>query len=383
MTDAPDRRRALVVEDDADIRSLLVQILTMQGFDVTEAGTAREGLIAARQGADLITLDLNLPDGDGIEICREVRTFSDAYILMITARTDEIQRLTGLETGADDYISKPFSPRELVARINSIFRRQNRQSAVEEANATEQRRAAEVQQSLLPRDALHLDDYELAGQFRPSRSVGGDFYDWYRTADGLHLTVADAMGKGMGAALIAATVRAVMRSVSNQSDIDAAFNAAARATEPDLDKAGCFVTLFHGRFNTTTGIVDYVDAGHGLALHITADGRCTRLAPGGPPIGAWTGQTWTSGRVVIAPGDTLAVISDGLLDAYPTIDEFTAAMGEVIHASPSAAAACETMLGLADVPEVDDDVTVVILHRKAGGGTDAMSSVLHAAEPAP
>ncbi|RJU01091.1 response regulator [Arthrobacter frigidicola] len=381
MTDAPDRRRALVVEDDADIRSLLVQILTMQGFDVTEAGTAREGLMAARLGVDLITLDLNLPDGDGIEICREVRTFSDAYILMITARTDEIERLTGLETGADDYISKPFSPRELVARLNSIFRRQNRQSAVEEANATERRRAAEVQQSLLPRDALSLDDYDLAGQFRPSRSVGGDFYDWYRTADGLHLTVADAMGKGMGAALIAATVRAVMRSVSNQSNIDAAFNAAARATEPDLDKAGSFVTLFHARFNTSTGVVDYVDAGHGLALHITAGGDCTRLSPGGPPVGAWAGQTWTPGRLVLAPGDTLAVISDGLLDAYPTIDEFTAAMGRVVHSSESAAQACETLLGLADVPEVDDDVTVVILRRKAAGATGEAGN-LRAAERA-
>lgn len=364
MTDSPQKRRALVIEDDSDIRGLLVHILALQGFEVTEAGTAGAGLAAARAGADLITLDLNLPDGDGMEVCKEVRTFSDAYILMITARTDEIERLTGLETGADDYISKPFSPRELVARINSLFRRQRTRSAVDEAHADERRRAGEVQQSLLPQDSLHLEEYELAGRFRPSRSVGGDFYDWYRTPEGLHLTVADAMGKGMGAALIAATVRAVLRSAGDRPDLDGAFGSAARAMEADLEQAGSFVTLFHGRLTAADGVVDYVDAGHGLALKVAADGTCTRLTPGGPPVGAWPGQEWISGRVDLAPGDSLAVVSDGLLDVYETVEDFTTAVADVVHSSPTAADACRVLLELADVPEVADDVTVVILGRR-------------------
>lgn len=121
MTVVPQTRRALVIEDDVDIRSLLVQILGREGFEVVEAATASEGREKARAGADLITLDLNLPDGDGMEVCRDVRQFSDAYILMVTARADEIERLTGIGTGADDYISKPFSPRELVRRIHALF----------------------------------------------------------------------------------------------------------------------------------------------------------------------------------------------------------------------------------------------------------------------
>jgi sigma-B regulation protein RsbU (phosphoserine phosphatase) len=363
MTAATEIRRALVVEDDVDIRGLLVQILKREGFEVAEAATAREGLIKARAGADLITLDLNLPDGDGVDICREVRTFSDAYILMITARTDEIERLTGLETGADDYISKPFSPRELVARINSLFRRQSRQAAADVANADERQRAAEVQQNLLPRDNLWLRDYELAGRFRPSRSVGGDFYDWYGTPDGLHFTVADAMGKGMGAALIAATVRAIMRSVSSQTNTETAFAMAARATEADLDQTSSFVTLFHGRLTADAGVVSYVDAGHGLALHVSADGSVTRLPSAGPPVGAWPDQSWAAGTLQLEPGDSLAIVSDGLLDIYETVEEFTEAVAGVITAADGADAACAVLLDLADVPEVADDVTVVILRR--------------------
>ncbi|WP_104180754.1 SpoIIE family protein phosphatase [Arthrobacter sp. B0490] len=363
MTVAPQVRRALVVEDDVDIRGLLVQVLTREGFEVSEAATAREGLEKARAGADLITLDLNLPDGDGVEVCREVRTFSDAYILMITARTDEIERLTGLETGADDYISKPFSPRELVARIKSLFRRQSRQAEADVVNADDRLRAAEVQQNLLPRDQLTLEDYELAGRFRPSRSVGGDFYDWYGTRDGLHLTVADAMGKGMGAALIAATVRATMRSVAAQPSIETAFATAARATEADLDQNDSFVTLFHGRLHAATGTVSYVDAGHGLALHVAADGGVTRLPSAGPPVGAWPDQTWSPGTAILQPGDSLAIVSDGLMDIYETVAQFTDAVAGVVTAMGSADAACAALLALADVPEVADDVTVVVLRR--------------------
>ena len=117
-------RRALVVEDDSDIRGLIVHSLAMQGFNVDSAPTGRQGLELARElQPDIITLDLGLPDLDGIEVCRRIRDFSDAYIVMITARQDEIDRLIGLETGADDYLIKPFSPRELQARVNAMFRR--------------------------------------------------------------------------------------------------------------------------------------------------------------------------------------------------------------------------------------------------------------------
>lgn len=120
----PDARTALIIEDDADVRHLLVMTLGMNGFTTLEAGTGREGVALVREHQpDLVTLDLNLPDIDGVEVCRQIRPLTDAYVIMITARQDEIDRLIGLEIGADDFVVKPFSPREVGARVNAMFRR--------------------------------------------------------------------------------------------------------------------------------------------------------------------------------------------------------------------------------------------------------------------
>jgi sigma-B regulation protein RsbU (phosphoserine phosphatase) len=366
MPAAQDHRRAVIVEDNEDIRSLLVQIVTAQGFTVAEAESGREGLELVRAGADLITLDLNLPDVDGIELCRQIREFSDAYILMITARVDEIDRLSGLETGADDYISKPFSPRELQARISALFRRPRTQPPAPGPGPghEEQDRAAEVQRSLLPGEPLRLEEYELGGSCRPTRNVGGDFFDWYLSEGGLQLTVADAMGKGMGAALIAATVRAVMRSAAKNPDLDQAFALASRTLEDDLEQSSSFATIFHARLDARQAVLSYVDAGHGLGLHIH-DGAVRRLPSGGPPVGAVPGALWTSGAVPLAPGDSLMVVSDGLLDAYDSVDAAVEAVAAAVVAHTSPQDACEAVLALASGDAVTDDVTAVMIHRRA------------------
>jgi two-component system OmpR family response regulator len=136
MENAPvQERRALVVEDDEDIRALLEYTLQTQGFDVVAVDSGVAGVEAVRETQpDLITLDLGLPGIDGIEACRRIRDISDAYIVMITARDDEIDRLLGLETGADDFIAKPFSARELRARVNAMFRRPRSRVAAPAAN---------------------------------------------------------------------------------------------------------------------------------------------------------------------------------------------------------------------------------------------------------
>ena len=96
----------------------------MQGFVVFEAASGTEALLNIQEHRpDLVTLDLNLPDLDGVEVCRRLRKFSDAYVVMLTARADEIDELMGLEIGADDFISKPFSPRSVQARVTAVMRR--------------------------------------------------------------------------------------------------------------------------------------------------------------------------------------------------------------------------------------------------------------------
>lgn len=365
----PDLRRAVVIEDDPDIRNLLIRILTRQGFHVTAAASGLSGIEAVRAGnPDLITLDLNLPDMDGQEVCKRLRGFSEAFIIMLTARDDELDKLTGLDNGADEYLNKPFSPRELQARINALFRRK-RTPPADPAAQNELDRAAHVQQSLLPREEVQLAGYEIAGAFRPSHSVGGDFYDWYETPEGLHLTFADAMGKGMGAALIAATVRAVMRSVRHEPDLGTAFKAAGRSITSDLALSGSFTTLFHARLDSGSGNVSYVDAGHGLALHVKANGTVQRLPPSGPPVGAWPDAAWSAAYLTLAPGDSLVVVSDGVQEAFPTLEDFTQALQHATSRQSGAEQACAAVMRLAPAESAQDDVTAVVIRRNAASPT--------------
>ena len=114
----------LVVDDEVALAAMVCTYLERAGYATVRAATGPEGVRAARERRpDVIVLDLGLPGLDGVEVCRQVRTFSDCYVLMLTARTEEADRLIGLSVGADDYITKPFSPRELVARVQTVLRR--------------------------------------------------------------------------------------------------------------------------------------------------------------------------------------------------------------------------------------------------------------------
>ena len=114
----------LVVDDEPKIVKLARDYLEQAGYRVLSAADGKDALAVYRQGhPDLVVLDLNLPEEDGLEVCRALRRASDVPIIMLTARIDETDRLIGLEIGADDYITKPFSPRELVARVRAVLRR--------------------------------------------------------------------------------------------------------------------------------------------------------------------------------------------------------------------------------------------------------------------
>jgi two-component system, OmpR family, response regulator BaeR len=114
----------LIVEDEADLSSVMADYVTAAGYTARVIADGREALASVQHAMpDLIVLDIMLPNLDGLALCRAVREFSGVPIIMVTARVQEIDRLLGLETGADDYLCKPFSPRELVARIKAILRR--------------------------------------------------------------------------------------------------------------------------------------------------------------------------------------------------------------------------------------------------------------------
>jgi DNA-binding response OmpR family regulator len=121
---AANVQSVLVVEDESSIASFVALYLKNAGYSVRTAATGSEALaqVAAQQPA-LIILDLMLPDIDGLEVCRRIRQGNDVPILMLTARDEDVDKIIGLEVGADDYLTKPFNPRELVARVKSILRR--------------------------------------------------------------------------------------------------------------------------------------------------------------------------------------------------------------------------------------------------------------------
>jgi DNA-binding response OmpR family regulator len=116
--------RILLIDDDSRLAGMVADYLGGAGFRVTIAGTAREGeALSRREAFDALILDLMLPDADGLDVCRRLRASSDVPILMLTARGEPMDRVVGLEIGADDYLAKPFEPRELQARLRAILRR--------------------------------------------------------------------------------------------------------------------------------------------------------------------------------------------------------------------------------------------------------------------
>jgi DNA-binding response OmpR family regulator len=159
----PNPGRVLVVDDEVPILDLVRGYLERDGFEVDTAPDGPAGLAAVRAGnPDVVVLDVMLPGIDGIEVCRQLRAFSNAYVLMLTARGEEIDRIMGLTVGADDYLVKPFSPRELVARVKALLRRPRNEASVAPATPAgldldEPRRAVRVDETAVELTALEFD----------------------------------------------------------------------------------------------------------------------------------------------------------------------------------------------------------------------------------
>ncbi len=125
--------RVLIVEDEESYRDALSYLLRKEGYEVIEAADGKSGLEEfERNGADIVLLDLMLPNKSGIEVCREIRKTSQVPVIMVTAKDSEVDKVVGLEIGADDYVTKPYSPRELIARIAAVLRRTSSEVQSEE-----------------------------------------------------------------------------------------------------------------------------------------------------------------------------------------------------------------------------------------------------------
>ena len=158
--------RILVVEDEASFSEALAYLLTKEGFEVTVAENGADAITAfARNGADLMLLDLMLPGLSGVEVCRQIRSYSQVPIIMLTAKDDEVDKVVGLEIGADDYVTKPYKSRELVARIRAVLRRQGNSEEVSENILTAGGVSMDVERHMVSvrgaNVALPLKEFEL------------------------------------------------------------------------------------------------------------------------------------------------------------------------------------------------------------------------------
>ncbi|HYD11201.1 MAG TPA: SpoIIE family protein phosphatase, partial [Acidimicrobiales bacterium] len=310
----------LLVDDDEHVRALLELSLVRDGYDVTMAGSGAEALEALRDlRPDIVLCDVEMPGMTGFELLRQLRSTSegrDLSFLFLTARRSDDDVVQGLDLGADDYLRKPFSMPELLARLRAKIARPPVPVAMLDELDLEVQRAADVQRALLPSEPPAVPGFEIAGACVSSRSVGGDLYDWYAAPDGAFITLADVMGKGMAGAILMATVRSVLRAAAGAASPGAAVRDAAAVLESDLQRTGSFVTLFHARIDAETGVIRYVDAGHGLTVVARADGSVERLPVRGLPVGVVPDADWAEGAVVLAPGDELVVVSDGVLELY-------------------------------------------------------------------
>jgi len=234
--------------------------------------------------------------------------------------------------------------------------------------------AAEVQTLLLPDVAPVAGDLQVAGVCLPARAVGGDFFDWFVLPDGrVQLVIADVMGKGLGTGIVAASVRAALRGALCFDEPAEALTRAAASLQEDLNRLGVFVTAFVARIDPRDWSVEYVDAGHGLALVLGADGAVRRLDTGGLPIGVSQGELWVSRRTILAPGETLVSARDGFLDPFgdSALDPFRVGSQILAFAARAnrAAATAQDLVdawaGLGTGFDAEDDMTFIAARRLA------------------
>ncbi|WP_394769765.1 PP2C family protein-serine/threonine phosphatase [Lacisediminihabitans sp.] len=361
MTTTEDSYRVLVLDDDPDIAEYTRTVLERRGDCQVRALNDPRLAVAALEEfhPDVVVTDIEMPGMSGLEVLALMREAQPGLpVIVMTAHVSIDYAVRALRSQADEFLTKPISHPELISTVRRLAAQwRSRREADLELD-----RATEVQRGLLPRQLVALAGYQLDGGCTPARAVGGDFFDWYPVSDGAAFTVADVMGKGIGAAIIAATVRSVLRSRAGEADLGQVMSLADCSLEPDLERAGAFVTLFHARLNVALGEVRYVDAGHGLSLVVRAAGGVKRLATTSFPLGSGLGGGWREHILTLLPGDSLVSVSDGVLDLF---DGTLASLDEVERIARSASSARGVVDALLEKASdgAPDDVTVVVLRR--------------------
>lgn len=372
--------RVMLVDNDVATDGLARSLLADRGYEVLRVPEGTDALAAVIAFApDLVFIDVSHPSANGLLVLDRLRERSlDLAAVVMTAHGSERVAVDALRHGADDYLRKPFEPDE----FRQVLRRASANLAVARRNAAQRgrldaerwqlaaelARAGEVQAELLPDSYPTLDGFEIAARCVPAREVGGDFYDWQQPREGyLTLSLCDVMGKGMPAALWMATIRMAIRAVVRGSPPAEAMKYLSAALEADLDRAGSYTTLFLAQLDTAERRLRFVDAGHGHAFRLRADGRIEELSPRALPLGIVRGENYQEGSITFEPGDALVVYSDGVTDARPDLRLDRDKIGALLHGTQSAQEIVDRILNATATDQAPpDDITVVALVCSGG-----------------
>jgi phosphoserine phosphatase RsbU/P len=288
----------LIVEDEEQLARSMARILKSRGIesDTAFSGAEARERLAANDYA-VVLLDVRLPDESGYGLLGELRALRpDIAVVMISGVDDPELGKAAVEHGAHGYFIKPIGSTELYLAVYNAFRRRNLEreyqanlhrleSMVAERSA-QMATAARIQEGMLPKSPLSAAGFEVAAHFTPAREISGDFYDWYLPDERrVAVTLGDVMGKGLPAAMMMSTVRAALRASAQVDDLEQSVRLAARIMEAPLEVNQAFVTVFHGVFDTVTGDLHYIDAGHGHARILRGSTGQENLSLRGAPIG--------------------------------------------------------------------------------------------------
>lgn len=326
----------------------------LYGYSAEEMiGSTLDILIPPGMVNDVVQIDNRLKAGERIAQHETWCRAKDGSILHVELTLSLIRDAEGAVSGISTIARDITEHMRLIAERDLLYAELQAEFV----------RAADIQTHLLPTTVPLMPGYEFAAACRPAREVGGDFFDWTETDDGVRITLGDVTGKGMAAALLMATTRAALRGAANEP-IEDVISTVNRALMNDLSHSDSFVTMFHADLRND-GQLRFTDAGHGLALIIRQDGSVDPSTHQQLPIGIMD-TPYTAATTRLNHGDVLIVYSDGLPDSRPDLEL------ELAENIATLCASCEDVNEILAILELvsqgngprPDDLTLIAVRRK-------------------
>jgi sigma-B regulation protein RsbU (phosphoserine phosphatase) len=311
--------KILIVDDEQLNLMVLKGILTKAGLDVTSASSGVEALeLAHEHKPDMVLLDVMMPGESGFDICQQLKqniSTSQIPVIFVTCLSQAADKLTGLNLGAVDYITKPYSAPEVVARVRTHLDSRRKQTAIIEAQASRLGQVQAAQQALLVKPE-ELPVARFAAHFVPILEAGGDFYDVLDLGAGnIGYFLADVSGHDLGASFITSSLKALFRQHASASmdvrDTLSAMNNILHAITPEE----LYLTALYLRVNRTLGTYEVTSAAHPPAL-LQQNGGAMYLDQGGSPLGMFPSVELDVRQGTVQGGDRFFLYTDGLVDLY-------------------------------------------------------------------